>query len=688
VAEGDGKEQATGAHTGTPDVFISYASHDTAIANALCDALEQAGIPCWLAPRDVRPGDFYADAIVQAITHCRVLILLLSQAAIDSPHVLREVERASSKKRPIITFRTDSAPLPPALEYFLSASQWLDASGGPADRQFSKLIEAVRSRGTSSPNIRPNLGNIGGTPPKQNRKGPLVVVTVIIATALVYLVADKVWLSKRVANEQSTPATTNLSAPPPPNPVSRAPAFDPPPHSIAVLPFVNMSGDAKEEYFSDGVTEELLNSLSRLNELQVVARTSSFSFKGQNVDVSTIAHKLNVGTILEGSVRRAGNTVRITVQLINGVSGFHVWSQTYDRKFTDILKVQTEVATTVAQQLKVTLAGDETAKLELGSTKNASAYEAYLRGAELLSNWDFQEADVRAALAAFDQAIALDPNYALAYAKRASAFNDIAVFYAEPAEIAGVRGQALRAAERAVALAPELGEAHLALANVLSIGLLNFGGALPEFDRALALSPGSARVQRDFAGFAGQLGHTEDAILAARRAVSLDPQNVDSQIILGQVLLWARDYAESLTALRAALLLRSNSIFVRGNIANTLLASGQFDQARLLCESPSLPPGDDGIRQHCLAMAYRGLGRQREAEHELEEFKSRHPNASIELAGLYAQRGDRRLALEMLARAEQQRDSAFQVLRVYWALDPIRNEPEFKAIEARMNFPP
>src|SRR3984957_18635432 len=140
-AEERTKEPASGPAT-VSKVFLSYASQDAAIANALCDALEAAGIPCWIAPRDVRPGDFYADAIVQAITQCPAFVLILSQAAIDSPHVLREVERASSKRRPIVTFRIDTAPLPPGLEYFLSASQWLDASGGPPDRQFSKLIEA------------------------------------------------------------------------------------------------------------------------------------------------------------------------------------------------------------------------------------------------------------------------------------------------------------------------------------------------------------------------------------------------------------------------------------------------------------------------------------------------------------------------------------------------------------------
>jgi serine/threonine-protein kinase len=427
-----------------------------------------------------------------------------------------------------------------------------------------------------------------------------------------------------------------------------------------------------------------------LNELQVAARTSSFSFKGQNVDISTIARKLNVGSVLEGSVRRAGNTVRITAQLINAVSGFHLWSQTYDRNLTDILKVQAEVATTVAQQLKVTLAGDETAKLELGGTKNPEAYEAYLRGAELLSNWDLGEDDLRAALAALDQAIALDPNYALAHAKRAVALTDISIFIdVKPGELDRVRAQAVQAAERAVALAPELGEAHLALATVRSTGLLDFAGAAPEFDRALTLSPGSARVQRNFAAFAGQLGHSEPAIIAARHAVVLDPQNVDSQITLGDVLLWAHHYGEALTALRAAQVLRPQSVYVSFHIANALLASGQFEQARQLCESASIPSGSGG-RHLVLAIAYHGLGRQRDAERELEQLKALpggdHP--SLEMAMVYAQWGNKAMALETLAKAEQQRDPGFQALRVAWGLDPIRNEPEFKAIEARIKFPP
>jgi serine/threonine-protein kinase len=464
--------------------------------------------------------------------------------------------------------------------------------------------------------------------------------------------------------------------------------FAPPAHSIAVLPFVNMSGDPKQEYFSDGISEELLNSLSRLEQLQVAARTSSFSFKGQNVDVSTIARKLNVGAVLEGSVRRAGNTVRITVQLINAVSGFHMWSQTYDRSLTDILRVQADVATSVAQQLKVTLAGDESAELELGGTKNPEAYDAYLRGAQLLSNWDTGAADLRAALAALDQAIALDGNFAQAHAMRASVLTDISVFVAKPAELAEVREQARKAAERAVALAPGLGEAHMTLAFVRWVALLDFAGALPEFDRALALSPGNANILRHFAGFNAELGRFQPAIIAARRAVALDPQNVEAHVELGQVLTDARRYDEALTALRAADSLRPNSVWVKLNIENAMLASGQFEQAREICESTLLAT-EKGGRLQCLTLAYHGLGRTRDAERILQEYEALHrDDPSLELAAVYAQLGNKEAALQTLARAEQLRDPGFQTLKVAWGLDPIRNEPEFKAIEARMKFPP
>jgi adenylate cyclase len=307
----------------------------------------------------------------------------------------------------------------------------------------------------------------------------LIVLLLVIASVLL-------WRSPHPTSRQARTEAGNPVVTEPAKAESPAPIFNPPAHSIAVLPVVNMSGDAKQDYFSDGISEELLNSLSRLNDLEVVARTSSFAFKGQNVDVSTIAHKLNVGAILEGSVRRAGNTVRITVQLINAVSGFHMWSQTYDRNLTDVLKVQTEVATSVAQQLEVKLVAHEAEKLEVGGTRNQEAYDAYLRGAQRAYSAG-QVTDHRAALSEYDRAIALDPDYAAAYAGRAIALLWIGAYIVKLDLREQLHEDAITAARRAVTLAPEFGEAHWALAAAtLNGGLPDFAGAAREYDRALA----------------------------------------------------------------------------------------------------------------------------------------------------------------------------------------------------------
>ena len=226
-----------------------------------------------------------------------------------------------------------------------------------------------------------------------------------------------------------------------------------------------MSGDKEQEYFSDGLTEELLNSLAEINELQVAARTSAFSFKGKNTDIGTIARKLNVGAVLEGSVRRSANTIRITAQLINAVTGFHLWSKTYDRDLGDVLKLQTEIATAVASALKVTLLGDVAAKVELGGTRNPAAFDAYLRGAKAFSS-RHEAKDLPAAIAAYTEAIRLDPHYALAFAGRSIALSGVAGEAETAAAAREGYDKAQADARQALALAPDLAQAHLALAVV------------------------------------------------------------------------------------------------------------------------------------------------------------------------------------------------------------------------------
>jgi TolB-like protein/tetratricopeptide (TPR) repeat protein len=508
----------------------------------------------------------------------------------------------------------------------------------------------------------------------------------IIITLLLAIGGSLLWMVPRPTAERARAETPSPLSTINPKPDTTEAAFNPPAHSVAVLPFVNMSGDPKEDYFSDGVSEELLNALAGLNDLQVVARTSSFSFKGKDVDVPTIARRLNVGAILEGSVRRAGNTVRITAQLINTVTGFHLWSATYDRPFTDIFKVQTEVATAVAQQLEIKLAGNEPAKLEVGGTKNPAAYDAYLRGRRVL-----QEGNTgpgwRAALLALDEAIALDPNYATAYALRT---NPLIILSFEP-NIEGARAlreQAIASAERAVALAPDLADAHLALEAAHSRILQDFVGADAECERALALEPGSVNVQGAVANWTDLKGKFEPALVAAQRVVSLDPQNWRSYDLQGVVLFHAGRYGEALAAVRHAQALQPESTDVNRFLVEVLFRSGQLEQARQLLETPTTSIAERD-RHQLLAMVYHALGRQANAEHELDQYKKLVGDARpYRMAQLYAQWGDAPAAQQSLRRAEQAHDIYLQGVKVDPLLDPIRNEPQFKALVARMKFPP
>ena len=339
MADGDGEEQITGTQAGTHTVFLSYTSEDSAVALGVCDALEQAGMTCWIAPRDVTPGAFYADEIVHAIDAARALVLILSQNAAASPHVLRDVERATSKRHPLVSLRIDHAPLPAGLEYFLNSSHWLDASECEIARVTPKLVAAVR-RAVEMP--KPAVASITATAaarrshPSRNAPRRIAIVACLTAVAIAGFAAFRFW---QASNRAAAPAIAAAAAPAAvrtPSPI--------PEKSVAVLPFVDMSEKKDQEYFSDGLSEELIDHLAHSADLKVIARTSSFQFKGKNEDMRTIGQRLGVANLLEGSVRTSGNTLRVTAQLIKVTDGTHRWSETYDRKMGNIdLVIRTEL---------------------------------------------------------------------------------------------------------------------------------------------------------------------------------------------------------------------------------------------------------------------------------------------------------------------------------------------------------
>jgi TolB-like protein/Tfp pilus assembly protein PilF len=686
-AGGAAPSSTAAAHADTAtSIFISYASQDIVAANKVCAALEAAGLPCWIAPRDVRPGEPYAAAIVEAINACRLLVLVLTKNAVDSRHVLREVERASSKNRLVLSLRLDGCELPPELEYFLSANQWLDTSGGTLESVLPALIESVRgsARTDARPAATPAATSAAGAPASRRLKRPLIALAAVVVALLGYFAFDKLWLSRRLTagttGSGASPATSAGSALA--TPANIPPAFNPPPHSIAVLPFVNMSGDPKQDYFSDGMSEELLNSLASVRDLQVAARTSSFSYKGSGTNLSDIARQLNVGAILEGSVRKDGARVRITAQLINAVTGFHLWSQTYDRELRNVLALQTDIASAVTEALRATLLNDVSPAVELGGTHDARAFDAYLRGKGIEET---SKETSLAEIAAYDEAIRLDPAYAKAYIGKANALGHYAGSYEPAATARSLVEKAHTFAQKAVQLAPDLAEAHLALASSYDDGLLDFAHGKAEYERAQALAPGDARVLQATAGFLARLGHTDEAIATAQHAVTLDPVNASSYDQLGYVLLFGHHNREAIAAYDHALSLNPNIHWAHGMRGLAYLGLGEFEAARQSCTTPPL----SWVGQLCMAIVYDKLGRKAEAQALVAQMKAESGDAmAYQYASIYAQWGDVASALDWLDTAFRLQDPGFAWLKVDALLDPLRKEPRFQAIEAKLAFPP
>jgi serine/threonine protein kinase/tetratricopeptide (TPR) repeat protein len=467
-------------------------------------------------------------------------------------------------------------------------------------------------------------------------------------------------------------------------------AFAPPPHSIAVLAFVNLSGDKEQEYFSDGLTEELLSSLTRVSELHVAAQTSSFYFKGKDVDLGTIARTLNVGAVLEGSVRRSGHRLRITAQLIDAVTGFHLWSQTYERSVGEVLSLQTEIANAVANALEVTLLSDTAAKIELGGTRNPAAFEAYLRGLKASSTIHNRK-DEEAAIAAYGEAIRLDRDYALALAARAFALAEYAGGYVTgPAVRASVEA-AQTDARQAIARAPALAEGHLALARILDREFLDFAHAAEEYQRAVSLAPGNAQVAKSYGSFEVMMGHTDAGIDAVRRAVRLDPLNASVHRRLTGLLLLSGRYNDAIQAAQQTLVLDPDNPGALAGRGLAYYSLREYESAAASCEV-ALPrasaAGSDFYVQVCLALAYDKLGRHAEAEAQLSAVRSWYGDrGAYQYAQVYSQWGDVAKALEWLDTAFRLRDGGLEELRVDPLMDPLRNEPRYQAIERGLKFP-
>ena len=451
-----------------------------------------------------------------------------------------------------------------------------------------------------------------------------------------------------------------------------------PQKSIAVLPLLNESGDPKDEYFSDGLSEELIAALAQISGLKVIGRSSSFRFKDRKEEPKTIGERLGVSTLLDGTVRKQGDRVRIVAELVNAADGIQLWTRTFDRELKDIFAVQEEIAKAVAESLKVTLLGTQENPSQI-ATNNVEAHNAYLQGHFHLLRRNVE--DFRKAIDYYDQAIELDPRYALAYAERAEA-------WAFMGDLTGQRPiaypKARSDAEKAVAIAPALAEARAALGWVRCLAEWRFAEGLAELKRAKELSPANPTANDLLARIIVYLGRFDEAERQAREAVELDPLSTVTQGNLARVLFSAGKLDEADAAARKSAELQPAG--AGSHRFQVLIAVQRGDGDAALREAQLEP--DEGFRRFELALAHYARGDRPAADAALADLIAKaREGFAYQIAEVYAVRGEADKAFEWLQISFDDRDAGMLGLLVDPLLRSLRDDPRYKNLLAKLGLP-
>jgi len=527
------------------DVFLSYSAADKDAAFAVLSGLEKQGIRCWIAPRDIPAGSEYGEQIIEAVKACRVFVVVFSAGANSSPHVRREVERAVSLDRTIVPFRVEDVPPTGAMEYCLGGTHWLDALTRPIEPHVATLVSTLRRM-------------LGATP----------------------------------ASPRDGDATQE--------PAERI--------SIAVLPFNNMSGDTEQEYFSDGITEDIITDLSKVSGLFVVARNTAFTYKGKAVKVQDVSKELDVRFVLEGSVRKAGSRVRVTGQLINGETGGHVWADRYDRDLTDIFAIQDEITHAIVEQLKVKLLPQERQSIAQAPTDNIEAYTYYLRGRQFFHR--HSKSYYQLARRMFAKAVELDPMYARAYAGIADCDSFLFLHYHVDIAIDTI----LSTSAQALALDAGLAEAHASRGLALSL-VEKYEEAMVEFERAIGLDPNLFEAHYFMARACFAQNKMDRAASLFERAAELRPDDYQALSMLRMIYPSVGREREVADVARNVVQRAERELTLHPENprpaylgATSLIALGEHDRAReWLARAIAIDP-DDVLTQYNIACVLAQLG--------------------------------------------------------------------------------
>jgi adenylate cyclase len=666
---------STSVNQSSRGVFLSYASEDAGVAKRICDALRDAGIEVWFDQSELRGGDAWDQKIRQQIRDCALFVPIISahtqsrpegyfrlewKLAVDRSHLM------AAEKAFLVPVVVDGTTEPEALvPAQFREVQWTRTPAGDLPAAFVERIAAL---------LNQPITHHVGSPEREVKRAPtgrrstvLIAISVAVAVGLVVAAAMQGLGHKPVPKVEAS----NPSAP-----VATTPATIPE-KSVAVLPFVDMSEKQDEGYFSDGLSEELIDMLAKVPDLRVPARTSSFYFKGKQATIAEIARALGVAHILEGSVRRSRKNLRVTAQLIRVDTGYHVWSETFDRTVNDVFKLQDEIAGAVVQALKVSLLRQNQPRA--APTSSADAYAQYLQGRSLMQHGTL--VGYQNGREYLERAVTLDPRFAAAWAALATAPLYLHGYF-QDRPYGEYRPPAFRAATRALALDPGLADGHLALARIFYELDWDWDAADRELRRALAADPRSAESLRTAANLALTRGRAADAVRLAERAIEIDPVNALNYHALALASSGAGDLQTAETASRKAVELNPSGAVVHYWLARALLWRGKAAEAFAAIQNEPAAH----FRNSGLAMIVDTGEHRREADRALATLEQQDAAGSAyQIADAYARRHDLAKTFEWLDRAYRQRDGGMLSIRQGMPRD-ITSDPRFAVLLRKMNL--
>ena len=675
----------------TGAVFLSYASQDAKAARHICDALRSAGVEVWFDQSELRGGDAWDRQIRRHIHDCALFVPIISsttQARLEG-YFRREWKLAVDRTHdmadgkpfivPVVIDDTNDqeAEVPESFR----AVQWTRLPEGQTPPAFVERV--LRLLSPSQPRAplhsRPSAAPAAATPVNdaartsgRSRSAVLLIAAVAVIGAG-YIAIDRLMLTKHVAEAKPVPAPAVQAV---------VPQYTIPEKSIAVLPFVDMSEKKDQEYFSDGLSEELIDHLAHSADLKVIARTSSFQFKGKNEDVRTIAEKLGVANLLEGSVRTSGHAVRITAQLIRASDGTHLWSQSYDRQMSDIFKVQDEIAATVVEALKATLTHGTADSA--GKEQNIEAYNLLLKGNFIYERNHSGDYDL--AIEQYKQALKLDPNYALAWAKLARVY--IVRGYSAKYSQSEQETKAREALQRALSIDPNLAVAHRWLGRIYLNFRWDWTAAKREFERAIALDPNG--VEGNYAYYDLQImtafmtGRFEDVIRQQSQELTRNPLDTSSLFTLGWILIDGGQLEEAAAVQHRLLELDPAYSGAHAYAATSALLMGKFADALAEAQGET----DEVSRLPILALVYSATERQTDADLALRQLESKFADVdAYDIGIVHAYRRETDAALTWLERAYRQHEASMVALKVDPLLRNLHGSPRFQALQDKMKLP-